>query len=854
MTTLRRFARKAPLTVCAPVLALPAAISLVQPTMAQTQQPSAIDNTTNLLSSTAIGIALPGNGALINSAIIDAPGYAVQGNGAGVSVINSGAIGGGIDGVSLTQGGSVANSGSIFGGHIGVYTGGAAGSVSNSGQISAGTGDAVSLFAGGTLTNQASGRILGASAGVYANGSGSSINNAGLITGPAFGVYLMGDSAVTNSGSLAGGTVGLIDIGHGGEITNTGLIHGGQTGVQLTNGASLDNAGNINGGVVGVKLGAAGSLTNAAAGQITGGVVGVSATAGSVINNQGSITGGIGILVGGAVTIDETGMVTGTGGSAIALHNGASSLTLGTGAQINGAIDGTGTASAITLAGHGDLSSPIVNFGAGSLTVAPNAAWTVTGNWAVGQVTNNGTLTAGLVGTPLTIQGNFTQGATGTLRVVVTPTGMNQLIVTGHAQLGGTLAYVLSPGTYAPGTYAFLNAAGGVSGDFTSIVSTDSAQHARTLTSSPAASPLLVSTAQSLAPSALASAATVTTTSTTTQTVPLLSLAQSVVVAPQDASLFANAAQDEALSGDALTQTLLAPPASGTGQFCSIQVPQAAGEAGNLATALAAGMCRLGGWVQASATDLSTSAYSAQGGGVLAGLDRKLANGRIGFAVGYDQQDLLDKQSGKASMQAVRLGLYGGFSLGRVEINGALSGGLLTDRTTRPTGAGYAIGKGTGGLISGGLQAALPIELNGLVLRPAIGLRITHISLGALSETAATQGFAVQTKSASGTYVAPYLRMSVAKRFLTASGVEIVPRALLGVTVNATNPGASTSLVAADGSLTSTGATHLSPVSAQLGAGLTIGRGAWRLSLRYEAALAASDHTQSVQAELALRF
>lgn len=146
------------------------------------------------------------------------------------------------------------------------------------------------------------------------------------------------------------------------------------------------------------------------------------------------------------------------------------------------------------------------------------------------------------------------------------------------------------------------------------------------------------------------------------------------------------------------------------------------------------------------------------------------------------------------------------------------------------------------------------MELNGLLLRPAIGLRITHISLGALSETAAAQGFAVQARRSSGTYVAPYLRMSVAKRFLTASGVEIVPQALLGVTVNASNPGASTSLVATDGSLTSTSATHLSPVSAQLGAGLTIGRGAWRLSLRYEAALAASDHTQSVQAELALRF
>ncbi|GAN79239.1 hypothetical protein [Acidocella aminolytica] len=51
-------------------------------------------------------------------------------------------------------------------------------------------------------------------------------------------------------------------------------------------------------------------------------------------------------------------------------------------------------------------------------------------------------MTAGLVGTPPTITGDYTQTSTGMLRVLVTPAGMKHLIVLGTAHLAGTLSYV----------------------------------------------------------------------------------------------------------------------------------------------------------------------------------------------------------------------------------------------------------------------------------------------------------------------------------------------------------------------------------------------------------------------------
>lgn len=568
---------------CAPLLALPASLSMGAPALAQSMLassqasgvsldglagpveiasgvsidasgavavdaslPAQLINNGQVLDAAGIGISLGQGGTVANSGQIVAGSYGVRVTGAAGNVTNSGQIGAGYDGVSLNRGGSVSNSGSIFGGHIGVYTGNGAGVVQNSGTISARSGDAVSLYSGGTLTNSASGELLGGYSGVYAGGSGSSISNAGLITGPLFGAYLMGDSTITNSGTIAGGTDGVIDIGQGGTVENSGVIHGGQVGVQFAKGGSLDNAGSISGGVDGVKLGKSGSLTNEAGGVITGGMAGLVAGSGDVITNDGTITGLTGLQVSGAASIENAGTIAASaGGNAISLSGGASAVTLETGTEIDGAIAGNGTASMLTLAGHGSLSVNITGLQAGQLSVRQGAVWTVSGNWDVGQVVNAGTLTAGLVGTPLTIGGDFTQTSTGMLRVVVTPTGMNQLIVSGTAHLAGTLAYVLSPGTYAPASYRFLTATGGVSGDFAAVESSDASQHSRV----PGGGVSVSSSPEVLGSDEAASAGVSSA---------VLSITQPLLVAPPDDALFADAGQAMALAGAASGQALLA--------------------------------------------------------------------------------------------------------------------------------------------------------------------------------------------------------------------------------------------------------------------------------------------------------
>lgn len=123
--------------------------------------PAQLVNNGQVLDSAGIGISLGQGGAVTNNGLVHAGSYGVLVNGAAGSVTNTGEIGAGYDGVSLNRGGSVSNSGSIFGGHIRVYTGNGLGVVQNSGTISARSGDAVSLYSGGTLTNTATGELLG---------------------------------------------------------------------------------------------------------------------------------------------------------------------------------------------------------------------------------------------------------------------------------------------------------------------------------------------------------------------------------------------------------------------------------------------------------------------------------------------------------------------------------------------------------------------------------------------------------------------------------------------------------------------------------------------------------------------
>jgi hypothetical protein len=783
----------------------------------------ALSNSGNI--SGAEAVRLDAAGSVANSGSINGSRYGVLVNNGAGNVSNSGAIDAGYDGVSLNKGGTVTNSGTIFGAHIGVYTGNALGSVSNSGTISASSGDAVSLYSGGSLTNSATGALIGGYSGVYAGGSGSHITNAGLISGPDFGIYLMGASSVSNSGTIAGGIDGVMDLGTGGQLTNSGLIHGGQIGVKLAADSMVDNSGIVSGGTIGVKLGTNSTLANEASGRIAGGVTSVAAAAGDALQNAGTISGATGIAASGAISLTDTGVIdsTVTGGNAISLSGGASTIILGTGAQIDGSIAGNGTASQIELTGSGTLASNLIGFGAGSaVTVESGAVWTGSGQWQVVQLVNDGVFTPGALGTSLSLTGNFVQNAGGTLRVLVSPAGISPFAITGTATLGGTLRYVLAPGSYAPGNDNFLTASGGITGNFAQVTSTSTGLQAtpKQLTVNGVAGGSTSGGTVSADP--VAASSIVVSGGT-------LSINSAFTVAPSGASLFADSSQAMAMSAFASGTTLL-------------------GRADSSAPT--------GGWAQATGGLASaTGAYSVRSGGFLAGIDHANGiGGRIGFAIGYDSANLRDKSTGTAGLRTIRLGLYAAQPIGRFVLSADVMGDIVSRNTTRSTGAEAATAKGNGNSISGDIQLAMPLSFGGAEIVPAFGLQVASVTTGRLDETSATQAFALNVAAASGTTIAPYLRMSVQKSFVTASNLVITPELTLGVSALLNNPGAKTRLTTQDGTNFITTPQHLAPLAGQLSAGITIAKGNWSITARYTGSAGGNWSGQSLQAGVLVRF
>jgi hypothetical protein len=161
------------------------------------------------------------------------------------TVTNGGiiSVSGGGYGVHLAGGGAVTNSGIVTGLEDGVLIEGAPGQINNTGAISASVDDGAALFAGGTITNSATGSIQGSlvgpvAAGVFIQGSGN-LQNDGIVKGNKYGVFLSGNSAatVTNAGAISGTTASVEFAGTG---ANTLTL---QTGSTLTGDAIGSSAG-----------------------------------------------------------------------------------------------------------------------------------------------------------------------------------------------------------------------------------------------------------------------------------------------------------------------------------------------------------------------------------------------------------------------------------------------------------------------------------------------------------------------------------------------------------------------------------------------------------------------------------
>ncbi|MEA9983426.1 autotransporter domain-containing protein, partial [Herbaspirillum sp. RTI4] len=291
----------------------------------------------------------------------------------------------------------------ITGGIEGITTSGVIGTLSNSGTIHGNSSsNGINAGAGSTI-------------GVI-NNQGS-IGNAGIGGGIKFnaGVIL---GTLNNSGTIGGGPgsqgIWLSSSGTIGTLNNSGTITGTNNGIIFANASgkigTINNSGTINGGGNGIQLnlGTIGSLTNS--GTISGGshAINVGATASmSPINNSGVIAGAIAnaaahdlIINGGSGSVFGT--LTGLGGTIANITNTSSNVVFGTGNQVlnNNINVGTNT---------------VTNISTGVLQV------------------NN----------PLTITGNYNQGANASLIIgvadsatatgSVSDTGYGRLMVSGSA-------------------------------------------------------------------------------------------------------------------------------------------------------------------------------------------------------------------------------------------------------------------------------------------------------------------------------------------------------------------------------------------------------------------------------------
>jgi outer membrane autotransporter protein len=315
-------------------------------------------------------------------------------------------------------------------------------------------------------------------------------------------------ATLDNAGTLGlpagtGEPTALITVNGDGTITNevTGSVNAtGSIAIQGFTAAdpvTVTNAGVISGTIAILFTDVDGTITNANTGTITG-------TSGTAIE-----------ATGGTVTLSNAGVIHGN----VTLDNFPNTVTLFTGSRIVGNLNlGSPTAASLILDGSGTqllsqaVTGTVTNFNnltkqgrgtwtidealtytgattvnAGSLIVdgsiasaqtLVNAGGLLGGHGSVGSVggslVNSGIVSPGDSPGTLTINGNYTQNAGGTLRIEVaglTPSEHDLLAVNGHASLAGTLQLIGLGGfrLHVGDQVTFLTANGGVSGSFGTV-------------------------------------------------------------------------------------------------------------------------------------------------------------------------------------------------------------------------------------------------------------------------------------------------------------------------------------------------------------------------------------------------
>jgi uncharacterized protein with beta-barrel porin domain len=446
--------------------------------------PSSVDNAGTIASTgsfdNAIVLGLGGTVTNRSTGTISANGVGVASATNPTVVNNSGQILDASTGIGLSAGGTVTNdAGAVINSQSrGIDISGGVGTVVNSGSIVANFGRPVQLQAGGSVTNTSTGTITSAGGGtraIFVFGGPSTIINAGSVNdGLVAAIEVEGtQSSITNSGTIrtASGAGIRLDATTASNTLTTivnsagGTVQGAVNALVANGNASVDftNKGSVVGGLA---FGAGdASLHFYTGSSLTGNLTAGTGTNTISFNGSGSGTFSNAVANFQTITKQDDGTWTLSG-----VLSGATAVSVTQGKLILSAANtytGATTVNSGALIVDGSIAS--------SILTTVNGGGKLGGNGTVGSTNiNGGTLAPGNSIGLLTVQGNLAFTSAAYYMVEVSPANVDRVNVTGTATLGGaTVNASVAAGTYVSKQYTIVNATGGVSGTFNSLVNTN---------------------------------------------------------------------------------------------------------------------------------------------------------------------------------------------------------------------------------------------------------------------------------------------------------------------------------------------------------------------------------------------
>lgn len=402
-------------------------------------------------------------------------------------------------------------------------------------------------------------------------------------------------------------------------------------------------------------------------------------------------------------------------------------------------------ANGATLSGHGSIFGNLVNNGS---TVRPG----------------------GSVGT-LTVTGNYSQDANGTLAITVSPTAASRLSVTGTADINGTITIGFETGVYSPATYTIISASAitGANTILSEQIPASTTDELEVAITKGETAYMLILRDPNAAPT---NAGGITVTS----------LAQINAGHQASDTLFGrlgdagsgNATQSGNLTlANALAQTELGENTSGLS---------------HLVEAMPEVVKAYGGWFKAHGNlgsvnnDGLTPGFDAQTGGFMFGADRALSKDMLLGAAGGYEHTTFTTHSGVANdgtTNTVRFALYGRKTLDNAIALDAQAGyalHMIESERFVAAAAATATGEHDAHEFSVGAQASKMLNAGRFTITPRAGLNFVHLMEDDYTETGAgTSNLSVSEKDTSSLRL--FTGLSASTPFMVREGFHFTPEA-----------------------------------------------------------------------------